>query len=202
MPNPNFKVTHSFHSVNPPPHKSKKTVIHHKPFTTNNTHLPNKILYKENSSREVPYGVSRTRRLLSPSLMLRRHNDICHCLGNTIGLTLAQREVVLRLLRYWAYYGSVYPKEAEVTKDPGCSKATFWRTIKLLEERGLVRRINRFIIRPHAQISNLYRLDKLVVLLARYLAEKGLKFGEEWFKPFLTMPGGVFWPMVLRPPPI
>ncbi|GAI35243.1 unnamed protein product, partial [marine sediment metagenome] len=72
-------------------------------------------------------------------------------------LTTAEREVTLRLLRFWAYYGNVYPKASTVAAEPGCSKATFWRTIALLERLGLMRRINRYVIRPHAQISNLYR---------------------------------------------
>ncbi len=164
-------------------------MIHHKP------RLPRKkvIVYYNGIERGNPYGVSRSRRILSPGLLLKKFDYIRDCLQYTIGLTTAQREATLRLLRYWAYYGHVYVKEAQVTSEPGCSKVTYWRTIRLLRELGLVQVINRYVIRPHAQISNLYRLDRLALLLARYLAEHGTRFREKWLSPALTMPGQQFW---------
>jgi len=104
------------------------------------------------------------------------------------------------LLRYRAYYGNVYPKEAQITLEPGCKKATFWRTIRLLKEQGLLQVVNRFVMRPHAQISNLYRLDKLVLALARYIAEHGHHFYEDWLQPYLSMPGREFWSQIFRVP--
>lgn len=167
----------------------KNSMIHH------NQDLPrSKIIvsYKSigNSSR---YGVSRSYRILSPQLLFKKFDHVRDALKYVLGMPPAQREVTLRLLRLWAYYGYVYPKEATITAEPGCSKATFWRTIRLLEELGLVQVVSRYVIRPHAQISNLYRLDKLVVLLARYLAEHGVGFREKWLKPYLTMLGSHFW---------
>jgi len=126
-------------------------------------------------------------------LLLKKYDQIRDCLVDYAELTTAQREVTLRLLRLWAYYGYVYPKESTITSEPGCSKATFWRTIRLLEELGLVRVINRYVIRPHAQISNLYRFDKLLLVIARYLAEHGQAFQEKWLEPYLRLPGRVFW---------
>ncbi|MBA7560958.1 hypothetical protein ES708_02592 [subsurface metagenome] len=140
-----------------------------------------------------PYGVSRSHRVLSPGLLLKKYDRVRDCLAGPMGLTVCQREVVIRLLRLWAYYGSVYPKESQVTELPGCSKATFWRTIRELKELGLVHVINRYVIRPHAQISNLYRLNRLVLVIARYLAEHGTGFLEPWLKPYLQLPGRVFW---------
>ena len=150
--------------------------------------------------RGRPYGVSSSQRVLSPQLLLKRFDLIRDLLEDNLGLTAAQREVVFRLLRLWAYYGQVYPKEAFVTGEPGCKKATFWRTIRILEEQGLLQRINRFLIRPHAQISNLYRFDKLLILIARYLAEHGQAFYQEWLQPYLTMPGRSFWPWAIQTP--
>ena len=146
------------------------------------------------------YGVSRSRRAISSSLFIKKFDRIRDCLRDVLGLTPAQREVTLRLLRLWAYYGLVYPKEAQITEDPGCSKATYWRTVKLLKELGLLSVINRYVIRPHAQISNLYRLDRLAVLLARYLAEQGVGFLEKWLRPALTMPGRQFWSQIFLTP--
>ena len=99
----------------------------------------------------------------------------------------------MRLLRLWAYYGQVYPKESQITEDPGCSKTTFWRTIRLLQDEGLVHVINRYVVRPHAQISNLYRLDRLILVIARYLAEHGTQFYQDWLRPYLSLPGATFW---------
>lgn len=167
----------------PTPKITSKTMRHHK-----------YLLVSYNSiKRGKPYGVSRAHRVLSPGLLLKKFDYIRDCLTYTLQLTIAQREVTLRLLRYWAYYGQVYPKESTVTEDPGCSKATFWRTLRLLKELGLIHVINRYVIRPHAQISNLYRLDQLVMLLARYLAEHGVHFWEKWLRPYLIIPAREFW---------
>jgi len=159
------------------------------------------IIYRDRCHyRGKPYGVSSSQRVLSPQLLLKKYALVRECLKYPLGLTTAQREVVLRLLRYWAYYGNVYPKETTITEEPGCSKATFWRTVRVLEERGLLQVVNRYVIRIHAQISNLYRLDRLVVVLARYLAEHGVAFLEKWLTPALTMPGRLFWGSWVRTP--
>ncbi len=172
------------------------SMIHHKvtlPRIVGNT-------LEDIVERGKRYGVSSSYRVLSPQLFLKQFDRVRDCLEYTLGLTVSQREVALRLLRLWAYYGNVYPKEAQITGQPGCSKATYWRTIRILESRGLVNVINRFIIRPHAQISNLYRLDRLVLLLARYIAEHGEAFSEAWLQPYLTMPGREFWSLIFRGP--
>jgi len=169
------------------------SMIHHK--SSPNT-LP-RILISHSTLSRRPYGVSRSRRILSPQLLTKKYNLVLDCLKNRLGLTTAQREVVLRLLRYWAYYGYVYPKEATVTEEPGCSKATFWRTIKLLKSAGLIITINRYVFRPHAQISNLYRFDKLLVLIARYLAEHGSWAWGNWLKPLVILPAAQFMESIL-----
>lgn len=166
-----------------------KPMIHHKAPL-----LPSKIIVSYNNiGSSSPYGVSRTYRVLSPSLLIKKYDNVRDCLQYVLGLKIAQREVILRLLTLWAYYGSVYPKESQITELPGCSKATYWRVIRKLKELGLIDVVNRYVIRPKAQISNLYRLDKLVLIIARYLAEHGVGFLEKWLKPYLTMPGSQFW---------
>lgn len=173
-----------------------KPMIHHK-----SPLLPPKIIVSyNNKDSNKAYGVSRTYRVLSPQLLFKKYDLIREYLEHTLCLTIAQREVILRLLRLWAYYKTVYPKESQITELPGCSKATYWRTMRILRELGLIHVINRFVIRPHAQISNLYRLDKLVLVIARYLAEHGVAFWEKWLKPYLSMPGHSFWPSVLQSP--
>ena len=177
---------------------SPDSMIHHKP-----PQLPEKIIVSYKSiERGNPYGVSQARRVLSPGLLLRKYDYVRDCLENVLQQSTSKREVTLRLLRLWAYYGKVYPKASQVAEVPGCSRATFWRTIKELEDLGLVHRIRRYVIRPHAQISNLYRLDRLVLLLARYLAEHGTQFWEKWLKPYLRVPGRVFWGSLIPCPGI
>ena len=151
------------------------------------------IVSYDDIRRGKHYGVSSSRRCLSPGLLLKRFHQVRSCLVDILGLSAGQREVVLRLLRYWAYYGNVYVKAAQVAAEPGCSKATYWRTLRLLRDRRLVTVINRFVIRPHAQISNLLRLDRLILLIARYLAEHGQAFTEGWLQPMLRLPGSQFW---------
>lgn len=142
------------------------------------------------------YGVSYRKRFLTPSLFIKKYDLIRSFLAGYVGLSLAEREACLRLLRIWSYYGVAYPKESQITQDPGCSKATFWRMIRALENKKLIEVINRYIIRPKAQISNQYQLNQLGLLLARYLSEHGVKFLESWLQPYLILPGGQFWSQV------
>ncbi len=169
------------------------SMIHHKVYLSHS----NKLIVSYSKRRGKAYGVSRSRRAITSSLFIKKFDYIRDCLKDVLGLTPAQREVTLRLLRFWAYYGVVYPKESTVTDSPGCSKATYWRTVRLLNDAGLIQVVNRYVIRPHAQISNLYRLDRLALLLARYLAEHGVRFWEKWLRPYLSMSGSTFWPRFL-----
>lgn len=165
------------------------SVIHHNLSGTRS----NRIVYYKGIRECKSYGVSSSRRILSKALFLKKYDQVRHALEEVCHLAPGQREAALRLLRYWAYYGQVYVKEASVTVEPGCSKATYWRMVRSLKDRGLITVINRFIIRPHAQISNLYKFDRLLLLIARYLAEHGTQFAEKWLKPMLSLPGSQFW---------
>ena len=171
-------------------------MIHHKVSLSRNK----KLIVSYSNTVGKHYGVSQARRAITSSLFIKKFDYIRQCLDDVLGLTTAQREVALRLLRLWAYYGYVYPKESQITGEPGCSKSTFWRTVKLLKDLGLVQVINRYVIRPHAQISNLYRLDRLALVLARYLAEHGVHFWEKWLRPALAMPGQQFWGQIFLTP--
>lgn len=175
---------------------SLDSMIHHNVLG----YFPSYIVVTYKNMIGKPYGVSPAFRVLSPQLLLKKFDYVRDSLENILGLTLAQREVTLRLLRLWAYYGYVYPKEATITEQPGCSKATFWRTIRILRDLGLIHIINRHVIRPHSQISNLYRLDRLVLLLARYLAEHGCPFYEKWLEPYLRLPLRTFESIVYQTP--
>lgn len=165
------------------------SVIHHKVGGHRNPY----IVYKNGTGIDKRYGVSSAYLVLSPQLLLKKYDCVRDCLEHRLMLPTAQREAVLRLLRLWAYYGNVYPKEAQLTNEPGCRKATFWRTVRALRERGLLTVVNRYLIRPHAQISNFYLLHNLLLVIARWLAEHGTGFLEKWLQPYLIMPGSQFW---------
>jgi len=158
-----------------------------------------KIIVSKRDTRKR-YGLPVALRGLTPGLFIKKYDDIRDCLAEVLGFTCAEREVVLRLLRLYTYYGAVFPKAASIAREPGCSERTFWRAVKKLQSEGLVRVINRFVLRPHAQISNLYRFEKLAIVLARYLAEHGVRFRERWLRPALLMPARLFWSFPFQGP--
>lgn len=187
------------------------SMIHHNP-SLHTLH----IIHREKGSRcLIPYGVSSSRRILSPGLFSKRHHLVKQALTAMAGLTPKQAEVAERILRLQIYYGNTYPKAEQVAGEYHATaqqvawraefglpllprrgdigRATFWRTIGRLRDRGLITVINRYIFREHAQISNLYRLDRLLLLIARYLAEHGTQFWQSWLQPYLVMPGAQFW---------
>lgn len=172
------------------------SVIHHKPREPRRKEIISYSLLRERRG----YGVSSSRRILSPQSFLKRYDKIRDFLEFTLGFSTAEREATQRLLRFWAYYGHVYVKQSQVSTDPGVSKATYWRAIRRLRDLGLIRVVNRFVIRPHAQISNRYELDQLVIVLARYLAEHGAPFRDRFLLPALAMPGRQFWAFLSRSP--
>ncbi|MBA7607859.1 hypothetical protein ES703_15028 [subsurface metagenome] len=135
-----------------------------------------KRIYYKKGIREVEgYGVQAKRRILTVGLFHKRHDDICHSLSS-FGLAIRQRDAILKLLELYCHYGKVYPKAEQVADDEYISKRTFWYAIGKLRSIGLIRVVNRYF--NHRQISNLYRLDKLVVMIARILAEHGQQFND------------------------
>jgi len=151
----------------------------------------NKERREPGDSRDLySYGVPTSRKLLSVELYNKRFDEIRHYLEQNIGLTLAERDGILRMLRIYAYYGRVYPKASQIADDfgnmiPGCSKRSFWRAIAKLREDGLIQVRNRFL--HGRQISNCYRLDKLILCLVRWLLEHGSRYLN-----LLKLPGELF----------
>jgi len=172
---------------------SPASMTHHKVFLSRNKRL----IVRYSDKREVPYGVSSSYRILTKGTFHKYFDQIRSGLHNVIKLPDGEVQATLGLLRFWAYYGNVYPTAAHVASEAHCSKSTFWRAVMHLKALGLIKTVPRFVMRPHAQISNLYRLDRLVLLLARYLAEHGVRFWEKWLRPALTMPGQQFWSRML-----
>ena len=128
--------------------------------------------------------------MLTPSLLIKKHFYILSYL-KAIGLTTAEIPAAFFLLRLYAYYGKVYPKAPNYTEDFYNSKRSFWRAIAKLEDSGLIDRINRYL--HHLQISNCYRLDKLVLCIIRYLAEHGSPYLSDFAYKCLDKVGSRFW---------
>ena len=140
------------------------------------------------------------KKILTIELFIKRFDEIRRFLEQRAGLTIAEREAVLRLLRIYCYYGRVYPKAEQIADDfgnmtKGCSKRSFWRAIYKLREDGLVQVHNRYL--HGRQISNTYRLDKLVICLVRYLMEHGCRYLGKISRQLLNnlaIPG--FWRLI------
>jgi len=116
--------------------------------------------------------VPSTYRILTMGNYHKHHSDINTMLRVVLGLENRERSAVFCLLRLFLYYGKVYPKAADVADQEYISKRTFWRAMEKLRDLGVLEVINRYI--NHRQISNLYRLDKLVVMIATFIAEHHL----------------------------
>ena len=167
-----------------PPVEISHSPPEQQPLAHRNASLPiplgNKKERVPGNSRELySYGVPMKRKILTCELYNKRFDEIRHYLDRNMGLTLAEREGILRLLRIYAYYGRVYPKASQIADDfgnmiKGCSKRSFWRAIAKLREDGLIQVHNRYL--HGRQISNCYRLDKLILCLVRWLLEHGKRY--------------------------
>lgn len=129
----------------------------------------NTIYSKKGIGVEKRYGVPQTYRILTMGNYHKHHDDINTMLRVVCGLENRERVAIFCLFRLFLYYGKVYPKAADVADQEYISKRTVWRAIGKLRDLGVVEVINRYV--KHKQISNLYRLDKLVVMIARFIAE-------------------------------
>ena len=152
---------------------------------------PNNTTYdKELLLERLTYGVPSERRIITAGVIIKRFDRIRDCLV-MLGFTRAKRDVILQLVRLYAYYGKVYPKAEQVAEDGYISKRTFWRTIADMEQDGLIQRDNRYL--NHLQISNAYRLDRLVLILARYIAEHAAQQFTDFANKLIGYAGSNFW---------
>ncbi|MBA7535968.1 hypothetical protein ES705_28227 [subsurface metagenome] len=154
--------------------------------TYSNTTIVNKEVLLE----RLTYGVPSDRRIITAGIIIKCFDRIRDCLI-MLGFTRAKRDVILQLVRLYAYYGKVYPKAKHVAEDGYVSKRTFWRTIADMEQDGLIQRDNRYL--NHLQISNAYRLDRLVLILARYIAEHCQQAFTKHTPKLIFIPAQYFW---------
>ena len=144
---------------------SPQSTAHHNALPIN----LNNIYYKKGIGVGKRYGVPQLHRILTMGNYHKHHDDINTMLRVACGLENRERGAIFCLLRLFLYYGKVYPKAADVADQEYISKRTYWRAIGKLRDLGVVEVINRYV--KHKQISNLYRLDKLIVMIARFISE-------------------------------
>jgi len=172
------------------------SMSHHKVTLSRNK----KLIVSYYDKVDKPYGRTLPYRFFSPELLRKKFDLICDCLAGAVRLSPGQLRTTLALLTLQAYYPTVYPKVAQLADQAGCSTKTAGRAIRRLEELGLLKRLPRYVLRPHAQISNLYLLKRLIILIVRYLAEHGTHFWEKWLRSYLSMPGSQFWSQIWQGP--
>ncbi|MBA7522462.1 hypothetical protein ES705_14581 [subsurface metagenome] len=161
---------------------------------------------------QTVYGVPKARRMLTPEIYYKRRDLIRDFLRLELGMHAAEYEAILRILRLYVYYGKVYPKAQQIATDSadplppsilpsmgiaepqrhhwGCSKRSFWRAIAILKEQDLIEVMNRYL--HGKQLSNCYRLDKLVLMLVRYIAEHREYF-DRFASALFDYIGASFW---------
>jgi len=162
-----------------------------KPST--HTHNNNYTLNKNILLDRLTYGVPPQRRIITAGVFRKRFELIVDCLLR-LGYPPWRRSVILELVRLYAYYGKVYPKASYIAHDAYCSKRTFWRAVQQLEQHGLIERSNRYL--NHLQISNCYRLDKLILVLTRYIAEHAEHLFAKDAPAFIFEAAQVFWKLI------
>ena len=115
---PHFQTIHATaDNVNTPGPDSMR---HHNDTTT----TPRIVISLKGSKPErtnlymaTHYGVSSYQRVLTKGLFIKRYDRIRDCLGSVADLPAAERQVVLSLLKFVAYYGLAYPKAAQLAEE-------------------------------------------------------------------------------------
>ena len=156
------------------------TVAHHKL-------LSSPIILKDKFNKyvpsEIPYNVQATFRIIPKAVFIKRHDAILNFIRQ-LGFTKKESWAIIRLLRFWIYYGLAYPKAETVcggekllnketnkieTRYADFSVRTFWYAVKKLDDAGLLVKYRQLL--NGRKTASLYRLDKLVLYLAARMAE-------------------------------
>lgn len=152
--------------------KVLETMAHHKVSSTYN----DLIIYIKKGGRE-PYAVPLASKVLSKADYCRHFNDIRELLKGPLGLSNFERDVAFQLIRFGVYYGRVYPKASTLADQCQVSKRTVWRAIAKLRGLGVIKSYPVFI--NGYQTSSWYRLDKLFLMMAQFIAERGRELNRQ-----------------------
>jgi len=171
-------------------------MAHHKdgPLPANHERLFYRLrMSKTYTSLRKPYGVPSPGCVLPRGVIYQRWRDLQAFLRVTLMLTKPERAVVSQMVTIWMIKGEVYPTAKQVAEATKVSVRTFWRTIKRLEAMKMIEVWDRYVQREQAQISDLFRLERLIFALARFLAECGERQLGPMIARFLALPGREFW---------
>lgn len=153
---------------------------------------------KTRTSSRIPYGVPCPSTVLPRGILFKRWRETLAFSRTALFLPEGEVGVVLELIRLWAIKGRVYATAKQIAEAAHVSKNTVWRTINHLEDLKMVQVVNRYVQREWAQISNLFLLERLIIALARFLAEHGERNLGPMMARFLALPGREFWSRIWK----
>jgi len=116
--------------------------------------VPIKVAEKKESEKKWGTAVMNVGYCILPSILLRAQARLL--------INAQQMNVLLQLIEHWwTADGKVYPSKDTIAGRVGLSTKQVQRHIKVLEEKGLVRRIPR-VLKTQGKTSNEYDLSGLV----------------------------------------
>lgn len=119
--------------------------------------VPIKAAETKESEKKWGVAVMQVGYCILPSILLRAQARLL--------INAQQMNVLLQLIEHWwTADGKVYPSKDTIAERVGLSSKQVQRHIKVLEEKGLVRRIPR-VLKMRGKTSNEYDLSGLVAKL-------------------------------------
>jgi len=150
--------------------KVAETMAHHKVSSTYN------VIFIKKEDTE-PYAVPLASKTLSKADYCRHYDDIRELLKGPLSLSNFERDVAFQLIRFGVYYGRVYPKASTLADQCQVSKRAVWRAIARLRGLGVIKSYPVFI--NGYQTSSWYRMDKLFLMMAQFIAERGRELNRQ-----------------------
>jgi DNA-binding transcriptional MocR family regulator len=119
--------------------------------------MPIKVADTKESEKKWGVAVMKVGYCILPSILLRAQARLL--------INAQQMNVLLQLIEHWwTAEGKIYPSKDTIAERVGLSAKQVQRHIKVLEEKGLLRRIPR-VLKMRGKTSNEYDLSGLVAKL-------------------------------------
>lgn len=165
----------------------------------NNTPSPDNKEPYDNNNTKKPQESYRVQKFSNK--MFSRHFSTIRDFFKGLGFSNFERETMLKLLNFNSYYGAnVFPSIPYLATDCQVSQRTVQYALAKAEDIGLLERQARHYQDAEGKVkqrSNLFRLDKLVLMVLKVISEHG----EVLAKAVLRMLNsfGNFWQEVWDP---
>lgn len=125
--------------------------------------VPIKAVQARESEKKWGAAVMQVGYCILPSILLRAQARLL--------INAQQMNVLLQLTEHWwTADGKIYPSKETIAERVGLSSKQVQRHIKVLEEKGLVKRIPR-VLKQRGKTSNEYDLSGLVTKLKSFEAD-------------------------------